>query len=159
MKTKLLFLITFLSLTIISCNKDEEEIYYDFDEKTFNTKQKQWKEQNIQNYKYDQYYMSSATGPISETIVVRNGIATSESDERSAFIGTLSDVFARIENDFNEGKSNQQLPIYGISVKIKYNENYHYLEDVTFSTSYKGDVVGGMWYDLKISNFEILEEE
>ena len=30
MKTKLLFLITFLSLTIISCNKDEEEIYYDF---------------------------------------------------------------------------------------------------------------------------------
>ena len=152
----ILMMFVFLGLT--SCDGEDAETYYDFDEKTFHAKQKQWEDQNLLNYKYDQYYMSSATGPISETIIVKNGIATSESPERSALIGNLSDVFTQIENDFNYEKSNQIIPIYGINVKIKYNDNYHYVEDVSFSTSYKEQIDGGMWYDLKISNFEILEE-
>lgn len=156
MKTKLLLLTGFLGITLTSCDK-EEAVFYRFDEPAFTAKQKQWEEQNIKNYKFDQYYMSSATGPVEETITVQNGVAYSSNDERSALIGTISDVYTRVLNDFNQGKNNPQLPIYGITVDVKYHSDYHFPEEIKFSTSYKEDVAGGAWYDLKISNFEILE--
>lgn len=156
MKTTVLFLITFLGITTISCDK-EDEVFYHFDESKFIAKQKQWEQQNLKNYKFKQSYNSSTTGPVSETINVRNGIASSENDTHSAMIGTISEIYNRILNDFNEGKQNQQVPIYGITVDVNYNEEYNFPEKVKFSTSYKENIVGGAWYELQISDFEILE--
>ncbi|HUH25302.1 MAG TPA: DUF6174 domain-containing protein [Flavobacterium sp.] len=157
MKTRLLLLIAFLGIIMVSCDKEEDAVYYRFDEAKFVAKQKQWNEQDLQNYQYVQSYYSSTTGPVSETIVVRNGIASSENETRSAMIGTISDVYTRVINDFNQGKTQQNLPINGISVDVTYNEDYSYPEDIKFTTSYKEAVAGGAWYDLKISDFEILE--
>lgn len=158
MKIKLLLLAGFLGVTMVSCEEDVD-VYYRFDESTFLTKQSLWEEQHIQSYRFEQHYMSSATGPVSETIEVRNGIATSDADESNpVLIGTISDVYTKVLNDFNQGKYLQTMPIYGISVDVTYNNEYHFPEEIKFSTAYKDDVVGGAWYDLKISNFEILEE-
>src|SRR5690554_4428925 len=104
MKTKLLLLTGFLGITLTSCDK-EEAVFYRFDEPTFTAKQKQWEEQNIKNYKFDQYYMSSATGPVEETITVQNGTAYSSNEERSALIGTISDVYTRSEEHTSELQS------------------------------------------------------
>ena len=156
MKTKLLYCIAFTGSLMISCEK-EEAVFYRFDESSFTAKQKKWTEQNIQNYKFDQYYMSSATGPVAETIIVQNGTAYSSNEDQSVLIGTISDVYARVLNDFNQGKNNPQRPIYGITVAVKYHTDYNFPEEIKFSTSYKEDIVGGAWYELKISDFEILE--
>lgn len=157
MKTNLLFPIALIGLLTTSCGKDEDTIRYDFDEKTFAVQQKSWEEQKIQNYQFDQDYMAS-TGPVHETIVVKNGIATSTNNENgSMFIGNISEIYAKVLNDFEYEKEHQDLPIYGISVDVKYNETYHFPEKIEFSTLYKEQIDGGMWYDLTISNFEILE--
>lgn len=157
MNAKLFSLIAFLGIITVSCDKEEEGVYYRFNEAKFVAKQKQWNEQDLQNYQYVQSYYSSATGPVSETIVVRNGVASSENETHSAMIGTISDVYSRVLNDFNQEKTQQNLPIYGISVDVTYNGVYNYPEDIKFTTSYKEDIVGGVWYELKISDFEILE--
>src|SRR5690606_35432761 len=123
MKTKLLLLAGFLGVTMVSCEEDVD-IYYRFDESTFFTKQSLWEEQHIQSYRFEQHYMSSATGrPVSETIEVRNGLATSDADQSNpVLIGTISDVYTKVLNDVNQGKYHQTIPIYGISVDVTYNK-------------------------------------
>ena len=159
MKTKLLLLTALLGFITVSCEQ-EVGVYYDFDEDAFHFNREGWEQLNIQNYQFDQFYMSSATGPVYETIVVRDGIATTNAgiDQGSAIIGDIPAIYDRILTDFNEVKQQEVLPIYGITVDIKYNEEYHFPEEVDFSTTYKTTVDGGAWYDIKITNFEILAE-
>lgn len=98
----------------------------------------------------------ASTGPVSETVYVLNGVATVESEYFGPSMSTISDVYKKVLRDFEEVK-NGAADRYGITIKVKYNELYSYPEEINFSTSYKGNYVGGMWYDMKISNFEILE--
>ncbi|SEI01608.1 hypothetical protein SAMN02927937_02749 [Paenimyroides aquimaris] len=160
MKTRLLLSILFMANIMVSCDGEKPDVFYHFDEPTFTAQQKQWNEQNLKSYKFDQHYMSSATGPVEETITVQNGVAySSNEDHQSVLIGTISDIYTRVLNDFNREKDQQDYEIYGITVDVKYNQEYHFPEEINFSTSYVESIDGGMWYDLKISNFEILEEE
>src|SRR5690606_33450000 len=116
MKTKLLLLAGFLGVTMVSCEEDVD-VYYRFDESTFLTKQSLWEEHDIQSYRFEQHYMSSATGYVSETIDVLNGLATSDADEaNTVLIGTISDVYSKVLNEYKQEKYHQHLPIYGISV-------------------------------------------
>ncbi|HLV45936.1 MAG TPA: hypothetical protein VKY32_02730 [Flavobacterium sp.] len=47
-----------------------------------------------------------------------------------------------ILNDFNQGKYHQTMPIYGMSVDVTYNNEYHFPEEINFQLPTKAMPMG-----------------
>jgi len=148
---KILLLGSLMTLcTAMSCDRDD--YYVRFDENEFNNERMLWEKANNLNYSFHYSYTSS-TGPIDIDVVVENGIQVKEAETPGSY--TINDIYKMIENDFTYANTRDTNGLYGVTINVKYNKEYHYPEEIKYSVSFKGDVVGGGGYDAVISNFKM----
>lgn len=151
--------IILLALTVFitaSCSKDDMII---FDKSEFDGYKKKWTEADINNYSFQISYFSGTQGPQTAIIIVENGetksIETTYGNEFFRF-NSITDIYNDIENAFAEHKTSlKQEKIKTIRIKIKYNKEYFYPQEVDYSIGYDDGFVGGYYYDYTISNFVI----
>ncbi len=153
---KILLLTSLLTLcTAMTCDDDTDDVFYlKYNQQEFDQQRTLWEKSNHQNYSYKLYYFSSATGPQTSTIEVENGMFVS-SDNQGAYPYSIDDIFKRIEDDVQNSLKNKPSEIYGVTMDIKYNQQYHYPEKVYYTVAYKTDVVGGGYYDLTVTDFQL----
>ena len=141
----------------------DEHGYTEFDEKTFETERAQWLDMQITDYQFHVNFFSDA-GPEEAIVHVKNAMLQSielvpekpsESIERrfSTITAVYDDIAAAVVEHSEQIDKGE---IKGITIKIKYNAEYHYPEEVNYSVGYNEDMNGGYYYSLKISDFKIL---
>ncbi|UUV20286.1 DUF6174 domain-containing protein [Paenimyroides aestuarii] len=150
-KIYLLGLLIFISITM-SCD-NEEDYYIRFDESTFNEQRALWEHAKNQNYSF-QYSYASSTGPIIADIIVENGIQINEEETPGSY--TIDDIYKMIENDFIYAKTRDNRDLYGVSINVEYNKEFHYPEKINYSVSFKNEnMAGGGGYNAEITNFTL----
>lgn len=160
MKINNLFVATviFLFASIAtSCSDGKIE----FDRDTFDKEHSKWLAQGIEDYTFSYKYFSSATGPVSFTIVVRNGKMESVGGDKEYFnppftgISELFDDVASVYEKHKQGVDKNELK--SVTIKIKYNTEYHYPQMISYSVGYKEEIDGGYYYDFEVTDFELLK--
>ena len=164
MKTNL-FLIAISLFFVTACNeqKNHDQENFGFDKEAFDAERSQWFDMQLADYQFHASYFSDA-GPEEAIITVKNGtVETIEPvpDKQhyglSPFFISISDVYENIALDFAEHSEQiNQGKVKGVAVKIKYNNEYHYPEEVIYSVGYNENMYGGYYYTLKISDFTVL---
>ena len=138
------------------------------DRATFEKEFAAWSAQNMENYKfiYDYFSAGGPLGPVSiiiaenEDPVVENLEYSSLENYPANMIKSMSGIFDfiretfdRIEDIKNGAYNTKDMTVSSVSLRIKYNAQYHYPEEVTYVVSYKQEVMGNPHYDLKITEF------
>jgi hypothetical protein len=75
---------------------------------------------------------------------------------------TITEIYDRIEflvtQDIKQYSGENPLSISNITCEIKYHPDFHYPEEVHYVVGYKKPIVGGGYFDLKITGFYELKE-
>ena len=155
-KSYVLATIAFLGL--MSCSGDESndnKYIFEFDEARFKQEKEAWEKANYQNYCFTFSSRSSSYGLIENNITVVNGIATGDNEDMKTF--TISELYENCENIANSylsgNKKNEGS--YHISYYFKYNKEYHFPEEISFTQYNMPPGGGGSSHEL--SNFKITE--
>lgn len=139
-----------VSSLFFSCS-NENDYSVKFNETEFNKQRMLWEEQRLRNYSYEYDYFASS-GPLQMEVEVKSGIPSTNSEFEEPY--TIDEVFQKIQNDYNYALTQNSSDKYGVSIRVIYDEEFHYPKAVEYSTSYKKSVAGGEWYKIKINNFE-----
>lgn len=153
MKKKFLLISLITVCTAMTCD-DDHDVFVKFDNAQFDKNRVLWENANIRNYTYVLSYFSSATGPRKDTIEVVNGVVQNP-EEIHFYPYTINDIFKKIKDDVNEGYNEKRSEVYGVTMNVTYDNQYHFPKEVNYSVSYKTNVVGGAYYDLSVSNFQV----
>ena len=149
-----LLLITFAT----SCSNDDK---IKFNKPLFEQERANWTNQNLQNYTFSYKYYSSTTGPISFTLVIRNGAIESESSERGtgkSFFNGITDIYDFVERHLQEDKDyTGEYPPESIEVDITYNDKYHYPSSIKYSIWYSVQIDGGGDFSFELTDFKVLD--
>lgn len=159
MKIRLLLFALIPTLILASCrNNDCTTI--EFDQVEFNKQKALWDANGLQNYSFDVSYFSSATGPVEETVTVTNDVGDKGEEW---FTKPISGIYETIEHSFDNMKENvagnEDSNVAGMTLKIKYNKDFNYPEEIKYSVDYYEPVDGGGGYTLTISNFDVIYME
>lgn len=155
-KSYLLATIAFLGL--MSCNSDEKDQatnIFEFNEVRFKQEKEAWEKANYQNYSFTFSSRSSSYGLIENNITVVNGVATGDNEDMKTF--TISELYENCEsiaNSYLSGTKKNE-GSYHISYYFKYNKEYHFPEEISFTQYNMPPGGGGSSHEL--TNFEITE--
>lgn len=143
----------------LSCS--DGNTYFDFDKKTFDAERTKWLEAGIGDYTFTIDYLSGNTGPQKAIITVENGESKSvESVSGREFTqyASIADIYDSLQAHASHNGMHDDSYIVGVTMKIEYDETYHYPCKVNYSTEYKEQVDGGSYYSFTITDFEVNKE-
>lgn len=165
MKIKLLLISIIVILS--SCQLLEEEVGFNFDEEAFETNYTLWKESNRINYEFTQSHFSSSMGPQPDIVVeVENSrykqhtIISNDNyvhEENLIIFKTVDDIYKevlRIAADCKESINDPDDPMRGAHIDIEYDPSLNIPVEVSCRGTYEDDYVGGLSFNLTISNFK-----
>lgn len=132
--------------TILSCSKIPE-IKVDIDRKTFEKEYAAWEAQHIENYVFTFDYMGNSTGPFGPaTVSAQNNESTileNQTPGRVPIVQNVKELFDfigrsldNIERSLEDKDKNKEYPLKSVTLKVTYNEQYHYPEKVIYSTDH-----------------------
>jgi hypothetical protein len=140
---KKIFVIFVFSMgTILSCSKNPE-MKVDIDRESFEKEYAAWEAQHIENYVFTFDYMSSDIGPNGPaTISVQNNVSSvleSQTPHKVPFVKSVRELFdfigwtlENIERSIEDKDKNKEYPVKSVTLKVTYNEQYHYPEKVKY---------------------------
>ena len=144
---KKIFVIFVFSMgTILSCSKNPE-MKVDIDRESFEKEYAAWEAQHIENYVFTFDYMSSDIGPNGPaTISVQNNVSSvleSQTPHKVPFVKSVRELFdfigwtlENIERSIEDKDKNKEYPVKSVTLKVTYNEQYHYPEKVIYAASH-----------------------
>src|SRR5690606_19793935 len=155
MKKILSFLLSVVGLILVSCSQEVEREFVSFDEITYQNKKSLWEQNALKNYSFKLNYFAS-TDPMETEGKVVDGVPHVQGESIYNLM-TINDVYKKIIDDINQAKNQREA--IGVTVNVKYNSEYHYPEEINFKISYNDEdpMVGGPWYEIKISNFQVIK--
>lgn len=131
---------------MLSCSKIPE-IKVDIDRETFEKEYAAWEAQHIENYVFTFDYMGNSLGPIGPaTVRVQNNESTilgNQTPGRVLIVQNIKELFDfigwtldNIERSLEDKDKNKEYPLKSVTLKVTYNEQYHYPEKVIYSTDH-----------------------
>ena len=143
---KTYLVLVFSMSTILSCSKIPE-IKVDIDRETFEKEYAAWEAQHIENYVFTFDYMGNSTGPFGPaTVSAQNNESTileNQTPGRVPIVQNVKELFDfigrsldNIERSLEDKDKNKEYPLKSVTLKVTYNEQYHYPEKVIYSTDY-----------------------
>jgi hypothetical protein len=170
-KITLYSLILLILLISNSCSNTSDVT---FDEDTFYTQKAEWESLNISNYNFTQNYFND-TGPqphIMNTIKSNELVSSQITDEdlesgewnsndlildNLVSFNSINAIYEYIEELIeNEKIKITTQEINGFYLNIVFDNTYHYPTNIEFSTTYYNDVVGGDYFTLVITDFNLV---
>jgi hypothetical protein len=156
----------FFLLALFASCKFGDDLIITMDKKTFDSEYSQWQAQNIQDYQFAYRFLNDAdsVGPVKIT-VRENKVASVENAEENndlSIAKTIPEVYDFIQGtfDFIESVRNGSYDgpkIKILTLKIEYDDQYHYPQKVDFFEGYAPAMDGGGYYTLRISDFTPLK--
>lgn len=151
-------LIALLGFVVSACSNDD----IDFDKKKFDAQREKWDKAAIENYSFLIDYFSGVNGPQEAIITVEHGenksIETTFGNEFERFT-SIADIYNDIEKAYTLHSENlKNKEIQGFTIKIEYNNTYHYPEKVEYYVTHHESILGGYYYDYTIKEFSVLEK-